>query len=234
MGTILSFAHTKGGVGKSTLACQIAVLAERRGLEVLLVDADAQRTATLFAAARKEAGKMGRLTAVEVRGKTAHQDLARLAEKYELVVVDAGGKDSMTLRSVLVASGTVVMPVAPRGPELWATDDVMAVIGEVRAVNEKLRAVCLVNRADAGKGKTQATRVSEARSYLAATEGLELLPVAVGNRIAFADAITAGLSVCELRPQDGRANEELRRLYDSIIGVSCGGYHAGKILSPRR
>jgi chromosome partitioning protein len=42
----------------------------------------------------------------------------------------------------------VLLPFAPRGPDLWTIDAAVELIGEIRAVNESLRALALVNRAD--------------------------------------------------------------------------------------
>lgn len=226
MGKVIAFAHTKGGVGKSTLACQIAVL----GSEVLLVDADPQATTTLFAAARKEAGREG-ITAIQLSGKTVHKDLKQLAAKHELVIVDVGGRDSMTLRSVLIAADLAVIPVAPRGPELWATDDIAKVIEEVRTVNEGLRGVLVINRADPKRGFGSAGRVQEAQRYLKDIEGLELLPCAVGNRITFTDAVTLGLGVREMKEVDSKAVEEIQCLYDTLTVTVREEHGTPKVLA---
>src|ERR671938_168574 len=51
---IIVLAQTKGGVGKSTLALNLAIARARAGADVLLVDADEQATATDFTALRTE------------------------------------------------------------------------------------------------------------------------------------------------------------------------------------
>jgi cellulose biosynthesis protein BcsQ len=49
---IIVLAQTKGGVGKSTLAINLAIARARQGADVLLVDADEQATAADFTALR--------------------------------------------------------------------------------------------------------------------------------------------------------------------------------------
>ena len=44
MGQILVVGGIKGGIGKSTVAANLAVLAARAGPDVLLIDADPQET----------------------------------------------------------------------------------------------------------------------------------------------------------------------------------------------
>jgi CobQ/CobB/MinD/ParA nucleotide binding domain. len=213
---IVSVCHTKGGVGKSALATQLAVIAARAGRQTLLIDADSQPTTSLFAAARREAGidDGGRLTTVQIRGRTAHQEIRALAAKHDLVVVDVGGRDSPTLRSVLIATDVAVIPLAARGPELWALDDLALVLDEVRSVHPGMRAVAVVNRADAGRAGGRLQAIGE---YLSGISGIEAIGVSIGNRMAIADAVARGLGVEELKPVDAKAVRELRHLHDTII-----------------
>jgi len=51
---ILTVGNTKGGVGKTTIAVNLAILRVSAGREVLLVDGDEQGTASLFSQLRAE------------------------------------------------------------------------------------------------------------------------------------------------------------------------------------
>ena len=53
---ILTVANTKGGVGKTTLAVNLAIAAVRAGRDVLLIDGDDQATALTFTNFRSERG----------------------------------------------------------------------------------------------------------------------------------------------------------------------------------
>jgi len=53
-GMILAVGNVKGGVGKTTLAINIAIARARMGREVLLVDGDEQGTAAAFTDLRTE------------------------------------------------------------------------------------------------------------------------------------------------------------------------------------
>ena len=54
MPNIFAVANTKGGVGKSTLTVNLAVLAASQGRRVLLVDADHQASSLQFLNARDD------------------------------------------------------------------------------------------------------------------------------------------------------------------------------------
>lgn len=47
--TVISAVHTKGGVGKTTTSIYLATAAAKRGLDVAVVDADHQRSASVWA-----------------------------------------------------------------------------------------------------------------------------------------------------------------------------------------
>jgi chromosome partitioning protein len=86
----------KGGVGKTTLATNMAILLAGQGKDVLLVDADDQETASDFTMVRNETlsdhGGAG-YTAVKLHGVAIRTDTLRLAAKYDDVVIDVGGRD---------------------------------------------------------------------------------------------------------------------------------------------
>src|SRR4051812_7403522 len=146
---ILVVGGIKGGVGKSTLASNLAVLAAREGRDVLLVDGDSQETTLTWAAARgeREGVSTDRVTTVALIGKGVRDELRRLRPKYDTIVIDAGARDTTTQRSALTIADIVLLPFAPRGPDLWTIDAAVELVNDCRAVNEGLRALALVNRA---------------------------------------------------------------------------------------
>src|SRR5690349_4909078 len=116
---ILVVGGIKGGVGKSTLAANLAVLAARDGRDVLLVDGDSQETTMTWAAARGERDGVttDRVTTVSIIGKGVRDELRRLKPKYDTIVIDAGARDTTTQRSALTVADTPSscrsLPAAP-------------------------------------------------------------------------------------------------------------------------
>jgi chromosome partitioning protein len=212
---ILVVGGIKGGVGKSTLASNMAVLAARDGRDVLLVDGDSQETTMTWAAARgdRQTVSSDRVTTVALVGKGAREELKRLRPKYDVIVIDAGARDTTTQRSALTVADTVLLPFAPRGPDLWTIDAAVEMVTEIRAVNESLRALALVNRADPGGNDNAEAEAAFAEHG----DVLEAMPVRVGNRKSIAQAHLIGLAAVEMPRPDPKAVSELDALYRYIF-----------------
>ena len=210
MGKILVAGGIKGGIGKSTLAANLAVLASRAGKEVLLIDADPQETTATWAAARSEqTGSLAPVTTVSIVGKQIRDELRRLSEKYAVVIIDAGARDTSTQRAALSGANLVLLPFPPRGPDLWTLDAVAQTVSDIRTINEGLRAVAFVNRADPiGNDNAEAEA-----AFAEHSEVIEAAPVRVGNRKGIATSHLMGLAACEAQRPDAKAIAELDALY---------------------
>jgi chromosome partitioning protein len=222
---ILAVGNVKGGVGKTTLAINLTIALARAERDVLLIDGDEQRTALAFTDLRtnNREGPPG-YTAVALQGANLRTQARQLARKYSDIVIDVGGRDTGSLRSALTVADVVLIPVKPRSFDLWGVDQTIELVREAREVNEQLRAICLLNEADA-QGKDN----QEASDSLRDIEGLEIAPVLIGRRKAFPNAASGGLSVLEWH--DAKAIDEfgalvshLYRLSHSDIGVLSNGH----------
>ena len=76
---ILTIGNTKGGVGKSTIAINIAILRALEGKDVLLVDGDDQGTASLFSQLRADQHKACGYTFVSLHGAAVRTQVRQLA-----------------------------------------------------------------------------------------------------------------------------------------------------------
>lgn len=206
----------KGGAGKSTIAANLAV---RRATEyqVLLVDGDDQETTTLWAATRSEnfPDKSSHLTCIQLRGRGARDEVIKLSTHYQDVLIDVGGRDTTTQRAALTIANLVLLPLPPRGPDIWTLEKVSDLLDEVRTVNPNLVAWAFLNRADAGGTDNQ-----DAMQIISDTPGIELILPQIGDRKAFPNAHTQGLSVIENKPRDPKAIAELEGLYQYCFSTN--------------
>lgn len=207
---------TKGGSGKSTVATNLTIMLTAAGHDVLLVDADDQETSTDFTNFR-EASRPGGAgyTCIALTGPAVRTGVQRLAPKHAHVIIDTGGRDTVSQRAALSICDTYLIPFAPRSFDIWTLDKVAQLVEEARAVNPELRALAFINRAEARGAENV-----EAEELIRSKPGLEFITASLGTRKAFAHAAAAGLSVIELRPQDPKASDEIGALYGHLFDTS--------------
>ena len=209
---IVLFGHSKGGVGKSTLAVNLAVHQASEGLDVAIVDTDHQGSAAAWSAVRDEEGITPRIPCVQVFGKV-HRELEDLEQRYGFLIVDAGGRDSAELRTAMGIADILLMPLQPSQADVWATEDIIQVLEQARSFNPDIRARAVLTRCPTHP-LVRETR--ESRSYLEAA-GIELADVVIRDRIAFRRSFGEGRGVSEFRPLDGKSMLELRALWKEVL-----------------
>lgn len=201
---ILTVGNIKGGVGKTTIAVNIAIARQREGEKVLLIDGDEQRTAMMFSDLRGERlGDCG-YAAVALTGKAILHQVPKLARDYGEVVIDVGGRDTGSLRAALTVSDVILIPVQPRSFDVWAIEEIAERVREARFINPALKAFVMLNSCD-----VQGRDNQDSADILKDVEGLDFLSPSIARRKAFANAASNGLSVFEQAQGAGKAREEM-------------------------
>jgi cellulose biosynthesis protein BcsQ len=98
----------------------------------------------------------------------------------------------------------------------WTLGSVNQVIEAAAAVNQKLRAVTILNQADS-RGHDN----DEAAEILKEGGTLKFSSIALGNRKAFSNAAAGGRAVTETVPADSKANAEIQQLYKYVFDTSA-------------
>ncbi len=122
-------------------------------------------------------------------------------------MIDVGGRDTGSLRAALTVSDALLVPVQPRTFDVWALDQVAALVREVREINPSLRALAFLNGADA-QGKDN----SEALEAMREVAGIEVADLVLVRRKAFPNAASLGRGIVEVPTKDPKAIEELTAL----------------------
>ena len=193
----------KGGSGKSTVATNLVILLAGRGRDVLLVDADDQETSTDFTALREDRteNKAG-YTAIQLAGTSVLKQVPKLAERYQDIVIDTGGRDTDSQRAALTISDVYLVPFKPRSFDVWTIEKVQSLVEQAQVINPKLKAFVFLNMADP-RGEEN----FEAAELLQQSESLEFINVSLGHRKAFSNAAANGLGVLELKGEEKAATE---------------------------
>lgn len=109
---ILTVGGIKGGTGKTTVATNFACIAAGQGSKVLLVDADDQKTASDFTAARnQDHPDQKTYTCFRLTGKNVRTEIMKIAPDYDHIIIDTGGRDTTSQRAALTLSDILLYPV---------------------------------------------------------------------------------------------------------------------------
>lgn len=212
--SVITVGGIKGGVGKTTIATNFAIMNYLEGKEVLLIDGDDQGSATDFSSVRSEVKGSTGYTSIQLTGSNIRTQGLMLIPKYDEIIIDAGGRDTTSQRAALTISDIVLIPFNPRSFDIWTLGKVIKLIEECKSVNPKLKIITFLNKAD-----------SIGTDNLAAAEALKEVKLfdyinsPLGSRKAFANAASDGCSIVELKPIDKKAVEEIKTLYRHIYNV---------------
>lgn len=207
---IYAVVNTKGGVGKTTTAVHLATMLARDG-HSLLIDGDPQASAASWAAWRRDNPEYSPSpTTTCLTGKAILSEGKQLAIGFKSVVVDAGGRDSIGLRSALLLAQKAIIPIGASNLDAAAMTDLMTVVELARDYNPDLDVRVLLTRVD--------PRTKDAIDMLEflAEQKLTVLKTQICERVAFRRAIGEGAIVQELG-RDQTAIIEMEAFFKEVL-----------------
>lgn len=207
----ISIFHQKGGVGKTTIAVNLAAELSKI-YKTILVDCDPMGSAANFGNARSESlGEINSLTAVqknfynqngsEISPAAINQELKTFREDYEVMIIDTRGSQGKVAAVAAVISDLVIIPVTPGYFDLWAVSPILEELEKIMIGNPHLKVRLLLNRRD---DRTNLSR--EVISYLREHPDISLMRTTLGNRTIYGQS-GGGLSVVEIDHHSAAATE---------------------------
>lgn len=214
--SITVFGGEKGGTGKTTLVTNIAAMSALKGKDVLLLDTDRQGTASLWATVREEEELEPRVACLQKFGKGLPAEIRDLAGRYDEIIIDAGGQDSLELRYALGVADRVYIPVQPFQFDIWTVRQMDSLVEMARSLNDGLEGYLVLNRVSTNPVVREDR---DARAFIRQEnfQNLTIMNSMIRDRISFRKAARDGLSVLEFA-QDQKAVIEMSQLYEEIYG----------------
>jgi len=204
----------KGGTGKSTIATNLAVVLAHQGKEVLIVDCDPQCTASKWVNRRnKNFSNLPKVYCVEKTGDV-FDTVKDVANRYEYVLIDAGGRDSEELRTAMVVCDKIYIPLKASQPDLETSKHMSQLIKLARSLNKKLVAVAFISMAPTNHNLTED---DEAIELLSTLPGINISNIIIHERKVYRDAIAEGKGIIEY--SNNKANDEMNNLFKEVIGA---------------
>lgn len=211
---IILIGGEKGGTGKTTLATNLAAMRACDGRDVLLIDTDPQGSANYWVQNRDEEEVSPRVACVQKFGKGLPKEVNDLSQRYQDIVIDAGGRDSIELRSALVVVEKVYIPIQPSQFDIWTLNQMDELVETAKTFNPNIVAKVIISRSSTNPSVHES---NETMKLLDDFPNLDLVKIAIRDRIAYRKAAKDGIAVCELKPKDPKANDEMNLLYKEVF-----------------
>ena len=212
MSTVVSILNPKGGVGRSTLATNLAGGLSEFGYKTLLVDADPQGSVVDWENERRHDWKMSPAV-VPLSPDAEPEDLRKLTTGFDWVVVDTpAGLERLSLAALNVAD-CVLIPIRPSAPDLWATEQIVDL---VKARLDSLCGTRVVPTAFVCLQVISGTDLAKEVDGAASSLGFPVLTARTTMRAEYSDAFQVGLTVPALRP-GSEGDREVTDLLKEIV-----------------
>lgn len=220
---IIVIGQQKGGVGKSTLTANIAVVLAQRGERVIIVDADKQQTCVKWGSRRQLAGtdpqvSFASLLAKERKARDFVEIIHKLggSEKFDVCLIDVGGRDNRELRASLALAHVLLAPSLPSQADVESLGEFDEVVGEVSTINPALKAYTVINKANTGLNFGQ--EIELAADAMAEMENLGRPVAVVTERPNFRATWMEGQAVHDLpdTPSSLKAKAEIENIIEAL------------------
>ncbi|MCB1509279.1 MAG: ParA family protein [Hyphomicrobiaceae bacterium] len=209
---IISFASSKGGVGKSTCCAAIAAKLAQDGDRVLVLDLDFNQTVARWG--RKTALAGLTVEAVEPDAFTATFREKTGGSTFDHILIDLAGTREATMLKAMARSDLVIIPAQASEPDLR---EALVIVDDIKDVIEagakRVRYRVLLT-----KLFPLPTRVTLFAHREIKRHGLPTFKAGLVERASYREMFLNGRSPTEAEPK-GKAAREIERLTDEIRAI---------------
>ncbi|EAI4450167.1 AAA family ATPase [Campylobacter sp. CNRCH_2016_3089] len=220
---VISIINEKGGSGKTTLAVNLSARLAEDGDNVLLIDADPQKSTEVFSDMRSQSKLEPLFSSVSKTGISLGDEIKRMKNSFDSIIVDTGGRDSKEMRKAILSSNIIIIPTIPSQYDVNVLDHMLNIYQEVTEFNSELLALILVNRVS--PNPFLAKELNNLKDYINEAKkdkGLEkviMLESVIYERQAYRKAVIEGKSIKEFCDSNDKALKDFEGFYQEFLKI---------------
>lgn len=204
---IISVLNEKGGVGKTTLATNLAKAFKDSGKSVLLVDSDPQGSARDWHV--KSEGEV--LEVIGLDRPTLDKDIVKFTRQYEFIFIDGAPQLTTLAIKAILCSQIILIPVQPSPYDVWASKNLVDLIKQRQnVIVDEPQAAFVISRQIVGTNLGK-----EVRGVLNEYE-LPVFKQGTHQRISYAETAAKGQTV--MSGKDFTAILEIKAIVNELQG----------------
>lgn len=207
--SIILIGGQKGGIGKSTIACNLSAVLVSQSRDVMLVDADKKQASSSawWAERTQHRHDLPHIACVQKDG-FIDRTLMDFNDRYDYVIVDCAGRDSEELRSAMAVADILITPTKASQIDLMTLSTMAMLIRKCTAsVNKDLVSYCCINIAPTNP---KIAEVEQAMVAIKDYPEFVLMNTVIYDRKLYRDSMAEGCGVIEV-PARASASAKLAK-----------------------
>lgn len=216
MPLIITLAHQKGGVGKSTLATNLRGYFAGGGYKAALVDIDPQGSVSKLVRTFSEQEGREPEHIIERTAFKNYTELLELLAPYDIAIIDTPPYLSKELEGVFEITNLVLVPCKASPLDFLAIGDTLDLIREAKARRSELIAAVVLTMTITGTDFTTSIRKELEKGEF------PVLKTEIGNRVAYMRSLLRANTV--LGDENRKAWDEIESLGKELISLLQSNY----------
>lgn len=221
---VISIINEKGGSGKTTLGVNLAARLAEDGDNVLLIDADPQKSTEVFSDLRNESGLKPLFSNVCKTGVALSDEINRMKNNFDSIVVDTGGRDSKEMRKAMLVSNAIIIPTIPSQYDVHILDHMLDIYNDIIDLNPNLLGLILINRVSPNPFLVK--ELKSLKEYILETKkekhlnNIHMFNAVIYERQAYRKSVMYGKSLKEYCNANDKALVDFEEFYKEPMQVT--------------
>jgi chromosome partitioning protein len=207
----IGVSNLKGGVGKTTIAQNLAVCFAHMGYKVCIVDTDTNQNSLAWSGVRDES-LPGILVVGATDSKALNKTVDKLDRDHEIVIIDGTPSLSEMTTRIILSSDILLIPILPSGHDFRAMTQFVERYEQAKEFKVEIPAYFILNQFSENLNVHQ-----DMKNMLTQFE-LGIMETTVNKRVSYVRTGIEGKGVYE--SNDDKAKEEMVKLTQEVLKLA--------------